>query len=49
LYFSKEDAIAVSDGSKVYWFTELMDTWLADVRLGQAIMRTQYDQVEVSY
>jgi hypothetical protein len=49
LTFSKEDYIAVSDGSDVYWFAEVMDTWLADVRLGQILMRSHYDSVEVSY
>lgn len=49
LAFSKEDYIAVTDGSRVYWFSEASDTWLADVRLGQVLMRSQYDQVEVTY
>lgn len=49
LSFSKEGYVAITDGSDVHWFEEAFDVWLADVRLGQVLMRSQYDQVEVAY
>lgn len=47
--FSKEGYVAVADATKVYLFEEVADVWLADVRLGQVLLRSQYSQVEVSY
>lgn len=49
LQFSKEGYVAVADATEVHLFEEAADVWLADVRLGQVILRSQYDQVEVSY
>jgi hypothetical protein len=49
LMFSQEGYVAVCDATDVHWFSEASDTWLADVRLGQVLLRSQYDQVEVSY
>ena len=49
LDFSKEGYVAVADASEVLLLEEVADVWLADVRLGQVLLRSQYDQVEVSY
>ena len=49
LTFSKEGYVAIADATDVHWFQEAADVWLADVRNGQVLLRSQYDQVEVSY
>ena len=49
LAFSQDGYVAVCSSTDVYWFQEVADVWLADVRLGQVLLRAQYDQVEVSY
>jgi len=49
LGFSKEGYLGVSDGSEVNYYEEFVDGWIADTRTNKILMRSSYDQVEVSY
>lgn len=49
LSFSQEGYISISDGSEVHFYEEFVDGWIADTRLGQILMRSDYTSVEVTY